>query len=119
MNSIIMPVDKSCAGLRHALQESISLAWPNPNRQTIVPSRGTSLCARLIVAPHAAAAAPLRKGAVKDVQRAVVGGTMRRVACVAQVVPQPQPHRVPVIVAAHLHPCPSKGFGPGLGATMS
>ena len=70
---------------------------------------GASFSARLIVAPHAAAAAPLRKGAVKDVQRAVVGRAVRGVGRIAQVVPQPQPHRVPVVVAAHLRTCPGKG----------
>ena len=66
----------------------------------------TSSVARLVVAPHAAAAAPLRKGAVKDVQRAVVGRAVLGVGRIAQVMPQPHPHRVAVVVAANLRPRP-------------
>ena len=56
-----------------------------------------------IVAPHAPAAALLRKGAVKDVEGRVVPLAMLGVMHVLQEVLELQAHCVPIVVTANLH----------------
>ena len=47
---------------------------------------------------------PVGKGAIKDVQGGVIHRAMLRVVEVAPDVLEPEPHSVPIIVAADLHP---------------